>query len=87
MIALSGFTNIGTYIIIFTTALEGTGSICMLAWLGASLSNRRRTICRGYSHMMSAKNGGLQTPPPPYQQRSEIGLPPSPLSKNIKKNG
>ena len=34
---------------------------------------------RGCSHMMSAENGGVQTPSPPLvSQKSEIGLPPSP---------
>ena len=46
------------------------------AAVGASL--------RGCSHIMSAKNGGVQTPPPPLvSQKSEIGLPPLPPLSEI----
>ena len=39
---------------------------------------------RGFSHIMSSKNGGLQIPPPPVvSKNSEIGLPP-PLSEKIR---
>ena len=43
-------------------------------------------VIRGCSHMTSAKNGGLQTPPPPLVSQSQkLAYPPSPLvRKNLK---
>ena len=55
---------------------NGKSIFLLFQILTKTQKTKLRTV-RGCSHMTSAKNGGVQTPPPPpCQPKSEIGLPP-----------